>query len=139
MNSHTSSSGGAALQIFDLNRPRFSALPKNWNPSGIPTFSDDRVEHRLVRPIAHLNDAPGIAPVFPARPEKISSRICQPVYLDIACLCQYNNNCSMMAASREAKSRHGDNLEALDDNWEDMACAPAQDAIGYRHRGTMND
>ena len=59
MNSHTSSSGGAALQIFDLNRPRFSALPKNWNPSGIPTFSDDRVEHRLVRPVAHLHDAPG--------------------------------------------------------------------------------
>ena len=59
MNSHTSSSGGAALQIFDLNRPRFSALPKNWNPSGIPTFSDDRVEHRLVRSVAHLHDAPG--------------------------------------------------------------------------------
>lgn len=59
MNSHTSSSGGAVLQIFDLNRPRFSALPKNWNPSGIPTFSDDRVEHRLVRPVAHLHDAPG--------------------------------------------------------------------------------
>ena len=59
MNSHTSSSGGAALQIFDLNRPRFSALPKNWNPSGIPTFSDDRIEHRLVRSVAHLHDAPG--------------------------------------------------------------------------------
>ena len=44
---------GAALQIFNLNRPRFSALPKNWNPSRIPTF-EQKERVRIVQ--GHFDD-----------------------------------------------------------------------------------